>query len=59
MNRVDDLIKKEPIYRKFRDGDVMHSLADISKAEVLLGYQPNFTLKQGLEELIDWYVNQN
>ena len=58
INRVNLLIKKEPIYREFRDGDVMHSLADISKAEALLGYQSNFTLKQGLEELMDWHLSK-
>jgi UDP-N-acetylglucosamine 4-epimerase len=59
INRVDVLIKKEPIYREFRDGDVMHSLADISKAEALLGYQSNFTLKQGLGNLIDWHLSKS
>ena len=59
INRVDVLIKKEPIYREFRDGDVMHSLADISKAEALLGYQSNFTLKQGLRNLIDWHLSKS
>ena len=58
INRVDVLIKKEPIFREFRDGDVMHSLADISKAEALLGYQSNFTLKQGLRNLIDWHLSK-
>jgi UDP-N-acetylglucosamine 4-epimerase len=39
-----------PIYRDFRAGDVMHSQADISKAERLLGYRPTHTLEEGLDE---------
>tara|TARA_B100000795_G_scaffold263404_1_gene242550 strand:- start:2656 stop:3693 length:1038 start_codon:yes stop_codon:yes gene_type:complete len=58
INRVSGLIKQEPIYREFRDGDVKHSLADIDKAKTLLEYQSNFTLKQGLEEYMNWYVSK-
>lgn len=47
----------EPSYRDFRAGDVRHSLADISKACTLLGYEPNHRILQGLAEAIDWYVN--
>ncbi|EHY4925092.1 TPA: SDR family oxidoreductase, partial [Escherichia coli] len=35
------------IYRDFRKGDVRHSLADISKAREMLGYQPQFDIKTG------------
>ena len=31
---------QKPVYRDFRPGDVRHSLADISKAQRLLGYAP-------------------
>jgi UDP-N-acetylglucosamine 4-epimerase len=30
-------------------------LADISKAEALLGYKPTHTLKEGIAEAIEWY----
>jgi UDP-N-acetylglucosamine/UDP-N-acetyl-alpha-D-glucosaminouronate 4-epimerase len=43
----------EPIYGPSRQGDVRDSLADISKAEKLLGYQPQFTVKEGLK--ITWH----
>ena len=45
-----------PRYREFREGDVRHSLADISKASRLLGYRPTHRLHQGLEEALPWYV---
>jgi UDP-N-acetylglucosamine 4-epimerase len=47
-----------PAYREFRAGDVRHSLADISKAQQLLGYAPTHTLAQGLRAAIAWYVER-
>ena len=47
----------QPIYRDFRDGDVRHSQASIDKVSLALGYSPQYTLKQGLEECIKWYIN--
>lgn len=44
-----------PVYRDFRAGDVMHSLADIGKAQRLLGYQPTHTISQGVKEALGWY----
>ena len=46
----------EASYRDFRAGDVRHSQADISKAQELLGYQPSHNINEGLEEAIEWYV---
>jgi len=45
-----------PVYRAFRVGDVKHSQADISKATVLLGYEPSHTVSKGLDEALQWYV---
>lgn len=44
-----------PVYRDFRGGDVRHSLADISKASTLLGYQPTHHIGEGLKVAMDWY----
>jgi len=46
----------QPVYRGFRAGDVRHSLADISKAVKLLGYQPTHRIGEGLKVSMDWYV---
>ena len=46
----------KPTYRDFRAGDVRHSLADISKATRLLGFQPEFRIGQGLDLAMDWYL---
>jgi UDP-N-acetylglucosamine 4-epimerase len=56
-NRFSHLEKSEPIYREFRDGDVRHSLADITKAINLLGYEPSHRILEGITESLDWYVD--
>jgi UDP-glucose 4-epimerase len=38
-----------------RDGDIKHSLADISLAEKHLGYKPKVNFEQGLRRTVDWY----
>ncbi len=43
-------------YGEFRPGDVRHSLADISKAERLLGYRPTHSMTEGLTEAMAWYA---
>jgi UDP-N-acetylglucosamine 4-epimerase len=35
---------------------VEHSLADIGKAERLLGYEPEFQIEAGLKLTVDWFV---
>jgi len=55
--RFPHLKDSKPEYREFRAGDVRHSLADISKAKALLGYEPSHRITDGLKEAMDWYVN--
>ena len=38
-----------------RAGDIPHSLASIDKAAELLGYNPKFSMQQGLKEAVGWY----
>ncbi|NAS12374.1 SDR family oxidoreductase [Poritiphilus flavus] len=38
-----------------RKGDVPHSLASIEKAKRLLGYDPRFSMEEGLKEAVAWY----
>jgi UDP-N-acetylglucosamine/UDP-N-acetylgalactosamine 4-epimerase len=45
----------KPEYRDFRAGDVRHSLADISKAQRLLGFNPTHPVERGLELAMNWY----
>lgn len=45
----------EPVYSAERPGDVPHSLADIGKAEKLLGYTPEYSVREGLKRAAAWY----
>jgi UDP-N-acetylglucosamine 4-epimerase len=51
----DIQVNAEPVYREFRAGDVRHSQADISKAEMKLGYCPEFKILEGIEKAMPWY----
>ncbi len=48
----------KPNYRDFRAGDVRHSLADISKARSLLGYEPSHRIEEGIRTTLNWYKLQ-
>lgn len=45
----------EPIFGPERAGDIKHSNADISKAEKMLDYQPDYSFENGIKEAIEWY----
>lgn len=45
----------KPIYGPERIGDIKHSLADISKANRLLGYEPTWNFELGFEHALKWY----
>lgn len=61
LNEVIGLINQhlgrnvKPIYTDPRPGDVKHSLADISKARELIGYEPVISFADGLAKAIKWY----
>jgi len=42
----------QPVYAGGRPGDVMHSVADISRARSLLGWEPAFSLEEGLSDTL-------
>jgi UDP-N-acetylglucosamine 4-epimerase len=48
----------EPNYCPERAGDVKHSLADISKAKKLLGYDPKVSVEEGLKKTFEWYKEE-
>jgi UDP-N-acetylglucosamine/UDP-N-acetylgalactosamine 4-epimerase len=61
LNQLFEMIKEvagsdlAPRYGEERKGDVKHSLADISKARTLLGYEPGVSIKEGLKIAFEWY----
>jgi UDP-N-acetylglucosamine 4-epimerase len=57
IERTKELKKKEPIYIDYREGDIRHSQANIDKAKKLLKYDPKHMISDGMDEVIDWYIN--
>jgi UDP-glucose 4-epimerase len=63
VNEIIDMVNKlldknvKPVYTDPRPGDVKHSLADITAARNLLGFEPAVPFAQGLQLAIDWYRN--
>ena len=61
INELAQLVMKitgkdiDVVYNDSRAGDIMHSLADISKAKEKFGYEPRFDLTKGLEETLKWF----
>jgi UDP-glucose 4-epimerase len=62
LNELLEVVKKlvgkadvEPEYREPRAGDVRDSLADITRAREMLGYEPRVGLEEGLRHTIDWW----
>lgn len=61
VNEIIDMINDltgeniKPLYSDPRPGDVKHSLADITLAKKLIGYEPKVPFKKGMQLAIDWY----
>jgi UDP-N-acetylglucosamine 4-epimerase len=57
LARIDPEIAKVKVeHIAERSGDIRDSLANIGKAQELLGYAPAVDLQQGLERAVPWYV---
>lgn len=58
LSDFDSKIKNIPVvYGENRVGDIPHSLASIEKAKRNLGYNPKYSLQDGLREAVEWYWN--
>ena len=55
--RLPHLKGARAVHRGPRRGDILLSRADIGKARELLGYEPALRLMDGLEQTMDWYIN--
>jgi UDP-glucose 4-epimerase len=57
IDMINELLGKniKPIYADPRPGDVKHSLADITMAKELIGFEPVTNFKDGLQKAIEWY----
>lgn len=50
-----EIEKIEATHGPNRVGDIPHSLANVDKAKTLLGYNPKFSMEEGLKEAVKWY----
>lgn len=50
-----EIAKVEIVHGPNRVGDIPHSLASIEKAKEILGYNPQYSLQEGLKEAVKWY----
>lgn len=56
LGDLDESIRAiEPTHGPNRVGDIPHSLASIDKAKALLGYDPKYSMRDGLREAVKWY----
>jgi nucleoside-diphosphate-sugar epimerase len=57
IGMINELLGKhvQPVYAPARAGDVKHSLADITAARKLIGFEPVILFQEGLRKSIDWY----
>jgi len=61
LNELFDILKEisgkniQAVHGPERDGDIKHSLADVSKAKRLLDYGPVTSPAEGLRKTFDWY----
>ncbi|MBC8500724.1 MAG: SDR family NAD(P)-dependent oxidoreductase [Nanoarchaeota archaeon] len=48
-------MKAKKKFLPLQPGDVPESLADISKAREMIGYNPKVSIKEGVKKFVDWY----
>ena len=49
---------KPEINGKYRMGDIRHCFSDITKARTMLGFEPEYDLERGMQELAAWLKDQ-
>lgn len=49
---------KEAVFAPPREGDILHSKADRTRAESALGYRAEIALEQGLQHTVQWYASE-
>ena len=59
LNYDSEVADIQPEFGPERKGDVPHSLASITKARNLLGYNPEYNLADGLTITVNWYVENS
>ena len=64
VNNLIEIIEEEmklnikPVYTEKKRGDAEHTLANITKAKGIMGYEPKVDIKNGLKKFINWFKNR-
>jgi nucleoside-diphosphate-sugar epimerase len=60
VDTVNKILGKnvKPKFDPARPGDILHSQADIAKAEKLLGWKPKVDFPEGIAKTVAWYQRQ-
>ncbi len=60
ISLIESILRKKAVIQVLpvQPGDVPLTLADITKAKKILNYQPKFSLKEGMERFVFWYLKQ-
>lgn len=61
VKTLEKALNKKAIINEMnmQDGDVYITNADISKANKLLGYKPQYSFEEGIKEFVKWYLSAN
>jgi UDP-N-acetylglucosamine 4-epimerase len=59
LDKFPHLVDAQPFSRDFREGDVRHSQAEITKAKRILGYAPSHRFQEGLKAAVSWYLGRH
>lgn len=51
-------VNVEPVYKDFREGDIRHSLADVTLAKQYLQYTPEVTVRSGIQPTVEYYTER-
>ncbi len=55
LKRISDF-KGKPEFKEERKGEVRHTLADISRAQMELGWKPEISIEEGLKRTFEYYM---
>lgn len=55
IKKIAELVGGQTVNLPSRAGDMLHTLADISRAKELLGWEPTVRIEEGIKELKKWF----
>lgn len=61
LDELKNVLEKniDPTFMDAREGDIQHSMADISLAREILGFEPEVKLQEGLERTVKWFYEKS